>query len=142
MTKGRKPTPANQKVISGNFRKDRANEDAIEYEAVESLADFPDAPLTLNLDGSEMWNKLGPQLVASKVLQVVDLYVLEQLCYSWQRFRQKARAAIDLTAAEDNAMKSLFAEFGMTPASRCKVTSTGDKKPANKFATNGKRAQG
>jgi len=139
MTKGRKPTPSGAKVITGTFRKDRDNEAAVDYELVE---EFPKAPGYLNADGKDMWKKLGPQLVASKVLQVVDLYALEQLCCSWQRFRAKMKAGMEPSAAEDNAMKSLFAEFGMTPASRCKVTSTGDKKPANKFATNGKRAQG
>lgn len=139
MSKGRKPTPAGAKIITGTFRKDRASEDAVDYELVQ---EFPAAPQHLNLDGVDMWEKLGPQLVASKVLQVVDLYALEQLCCSWQRFRAKMKAGMEPTAAEDNAMKSLFAEFGMTPASRAKVTSSSDKKPANKFANNGQRAKG
>ena len=139
MSKGRKPTPPGAKVITGTFRKDRVNENAVDFEIVE---EFPHPPQHLNLDGVEMWEKLGPQLVASRVLQVVDLYALEQLCCSWQRFRAKMKAGMEPTAAEDNAMKSLFAEFGMTPASRAKVTSSSDKKPANKFANNGQRAKG
>lgn len=86
-----------------------------------------------------MWGDLGRQLVAAKVLQVVDLYSLEQLCFAWQRFRAKAKAGMDLTAAEDTSLKSLFSEFGMTPASRRKVPVGSDEKARNRFAQNGKR---
>lgn len=86
-----------------------------------------------------MWNDLGRQLMGAKVLQIVDLYSLEQLCFAWQRFRQKAKAGMELTAAEDTALKSLFSEFGITPASRRKVPIGQDEKPRNRFAQNGKR---
>ncbi|AVK20255.1 phage terminase, small subunit [Pseudomonas aeruginosa] len=86
-----------------------------------------------------MWNQLGPQLVAAKVLQVVDLYSLEQLCFAWQCFRKKARADMEATAAEQTALKALFSEFGMTPASRRKVSSAGEKQAGNQFAKNGRR---
>ena len=137
MARGRKPTAGNLKVIQGTFRKDREAINAPEFDIVEL---FPEPPGHLNADGVAMWNDLGKQLVAVKVLQVVDLYLLEQLCYSWQRFRQKARAGTELTAAENGAMKSLFCELGMTPASRSKVTAGGEKPAGNKFASNGKKA--
>ena len=133
---GRKPLDEKLKVLTGTFRKDRATEGMPQYELI---SDFPDPPLILNPDGVEMWNKLGSQLVATKVLQTVDLYILEQLCFAWQKFRQKAKAGADITAAENNAMKSLFTEFGMTPASRGKVASSPEDKPKNRFANNGKR---
>lgn len=133
---GRKTLDTNLKLLKGSFRKDRAIKDVAEYDLV---SDFPSSPSHLNTDGAEMWNRLGRQLVACKVLQVVDLYVLEQLCFLWQRFRQKAKAEADITAAENNAMKSLFAEFGMTPASRGKVTPSPENKSANRFASNGRK---
>lgn len=137
MARGRKTTPENKKVIQGTFRKDRADIDAPKFDIVE---EFPQPPLHLNADGVAMWKDLGKQLVAVKVLQVVDLYLLEQLCYTWQRFRQKARAGSDSTAAETGALKSLFCELGMTPASRSKVHASGEKPAGNKFASNGKKA--
>jgi phage terminase small subunit len=85
-----------------------------------------------------MWRRLGDQLVSARVMQVVDLFSLEQLCYAWQCFRKKAKAEMEATAAETTALKSLFSEFGMTPASRAKVTSSGEKEKGNKFAANGK----
>ncbi len=46
---------------------------------------------------------------------------------------------MDITAAEDTALKALLSEFGMTPASRRKVAQGGDgKKTGNKFGALGK----
>ncbi|TQT50527.1 P27 family phage terminase small subunit [Xanthomonas perforans] len=130
--RGRKPTAPALKVIAGTARPDREVPDVPEFDLID---DFPDAPQHLNADGAAMWRDLGPQLVAAKVLRVVDLYALQQLCYAWQRMVMKQKAGMDITAAEDTAFKALMSEFGMTPASRRKVSSGGDsKKPGNKFA--------
>lgn len=136
MARGRKPTAPALKVLKGTNQPCREKPAAPEFDLVEV---FPDAPQHLNSDGAAMWDRLGPQLVAARVLQVVDLYSLEQLCFSWQCFRKKAKADMESTASETNALKALFAEFGMTPASRARVTSGGDKPKGNKFGNNGKR---
>lgn len=136
MTRGRKPTAPNLKVLAGTTRPDREEKDAPEFDLID---DFPDAPQHLNRDGAEMWESLGRQLVAAKVLQVVDLYSLEQLCFAWQCFRKKAKADMEATAAETTALKALFSEFGMTPASRRKVSSGGDQQKGNVFAGNGRK---
>lgn len=132
---GRKATPPALKILSGTNRPDREVPDAPEFDLVEN---FPAPPQHLNVDGAEMWNNLGPQLVSARVLQTVDLYSLEQLCFAWQCFRKKAKADMEATAAELTALKALFSEFGMTPASRRKVSSGGDKAPENKFSGNGR----
>ncbi len=131
MARGRKPTPPNLKVLAGTTRPSREVPDAPEFDLV---TEFPEAPQHLNVDGCAMWRELGPQLVAAKVLQLVDLYHLEQLCYAWQRFRAKAKAGMDITAAEDTALKALFSEFGMTPAARRRVATAGEKPAGNKFS--------
>jgi phage terminase small subunit len=129
--RGRKPTAPHLKVIAGTDRPDREAPDAPEFDLIE---EFPPPPEHLRVDGALMWNQLGPQLVAAKVLQVVDLYALQQLCYQWQCMCAKQRAGIEINAAENTAFKGLLSEFGMTPASRRKVSSGGDaKKPGNKF---------
>lgn len=134
--RGRKPTAPALKVIAGTDRPDREAPDAPEYDLV---TEFPDPPQHLNADGAAMWLDLGPQLVAARVLQKVDLYALQQLCYAWQRAVAKQKAGMDITAAEDNALKALWSEFGMTPASRRKVAAGGEKPAGNKFRGNGKR---
>src|SRR5690625_1293095 len=122
--RGRKPTAPALKVIAGTDRPDREAPDAPEYDLV---TEFPDPPQHLNADGAAMWLDLGPQLVAARVLQKVDLYALQQLCYAWQRAVAKQKAGMDITAAEDNALKALWSEFGMTPASRRKVSAGSQK---------------
>lgn len=136
MTRGRKPTAPQLKVLAGTTRPDREVTDAPEFDLID---DFPAAPQHLNVDGSEMWKSLGHQLVAARVLQVVDLYSLEQLCFAWQCFRKKAKADMESTAAETTALKALFSEFGMTPASRRKVSSGSEKPKGNAFAGNGRK---
>ncbi|RMH96306.1 hypothetical protein, partial [Stutzerimonas nitrititolerans] len=69
----RKPTAPHLKVLQGTSRPDREVPDAPEYDLIE---EFPDPPIHLNADGADMWNRLGPQLVAARVLQVVDLFSL------------------------------------------------------------------
>ena len=130
----RKPTAPHLKVLAGTSRPDRETPDAPEFDLIE---DFPEAPQHLNPDGAQMWANLGRQLVQARVLQVVDMYSLEQLCFAWQRFRQKAKAGMELTASEDQSLKALFSEFGMTPASRRKVSSGAEKPKSNAFAGNG-----
>jgi len=130
--------PQTMKVISGTDRKDRQDPpDMPKYDIVDN---FPPAPQHLTPDGAEMWNKTGPQLVAAGVLQVVDLAPLEQLCFAWQTFRKKAKADMEVTASEHNALLSLFSQFGMTPAARRRVmASIAEAPPTNRFAANGRR---
>lgn len=142
--KGRKPLPKGLKVIQGTFRPEREPDQP--FPDFEPVATFPEAPQHLNPDGRDAWNDLGPKLVAAGVLQVVDLYPLEQLCYAWQRFRKLAKADMDITASQDNALKALWSEFGMTPASRRRVAANlidpdaaKTAAPQNKFANVGKR---
>jgi phage terminase small subunit len=130
--------PRGLKIIAGTDQP--ARRDAIDPPQFEPVREFPPAPQHLTTDGAELWNELGPQLVACGVLQIVDLYALEQLCYAWQRFRKKAKADMEVTASEDNALKALWQEFGLTPAARRRVVaSVSDGKPANRFAAHGKR---
>lgn len=146
MPNPRKP-PA-LKLLAGTDRKDR--QEPADVPKFEQVTEFPEAPQTLNADGAKAWQDLGPQLVAAGVLQVVDLFALEQLCYAWQRFRKKAKADMEMTASDDNALKALFSEFGMTPAARRRVAAnlaeppgvpdaSATKPRGNAFAGIGKR---
>ena len=137
---GPAPTDPAFKVIAGTFRPDRdaRDDEVVSFPVIEANA-FPEAPQHLNPDGALMWKTLGPELVHCGVLQTVDLFALEQLCYAWQLFRIKAKAGMDINVAESGALRSLFAEFAMTPAARrrvIKVAQGGQSK--NKFAKHNK----
>lgn len=134
MTRGRKPTAHNLKVLAGTARPDRERNDSVPFDMVTN---FPLAPQHLNPDGAAMWNELGPQLLAAGTLKIVDLYQLQQLCYCWQRHVKKQKADMDITAAEDNALKGLFSEFGMSWNARQKLSSATKKE--NSFSGNGRK---
>jgi len=103
------------------------------------VEEFPEPPQYFNTDGVDMWNDLGPKLLGAGVLSVVDLYQFQQLCYSWQCHVAKQKAGMSITAADDNALRGLFSDFGMSWNARQK--SGGAEKPkGNKFGNNGKRA--
>lgn len=138
---GRKAKSPNLKLLQGTARPDRDAKDMPEFAPVR---EFPVPPQHLNPDGAFAWSDLGPKLVAAGVLQEVDLYPLEQLCYAWQRFRKKAKADMEITASEDNALKALWSEFGMTPAARRRVAANlldpdAQTPKGNAFAGIGKR---
>lgn len=132
----RKPTPHNLKVIAGTDRPDRAP--PADMPEFDSVAKMPEAPMHLDPNGRELWYDVGNKLIDAKVLQSVDLYALEQLCIRWQCMRKFAQAGVPNSAADDMALKALFSEFGLTPASRRKVGSVdSSKKQGNAFAARG-----
>jgi phage terminase small subunit len=45
---------------------------------------------------------------------------------------------MDITAAEDTALKMLYSEFGMTPVARKRVTAGAEKNKGNRFSGFGK----
>lgn len=120
MTRGPAKTPTEMKVIAGTFRKHRDRETAPSpiFPAIERM---PDAPKDLDAAGREMWRELGGMLAACGVLRVVDLYALQQLCYCWQRFRQRAEHGMPVKPSSVRALRGLFAEFGLSPAARRRV---------------------
>jgi len=113
--------PDELKVITGTFRRDRADPAGAPH--FGKLTEFPPAPQHLNADGAAMWRELLAELGTPGVIQASDVYALEQLCYAWQRFRKNSRAGVAVKSSEQNALRSLFAEFGLSPAARHRVIS-------------------
>ena len=131
VTRGPKPKPLRLRVINGNATAEQRENQAVSYTPV---VDFPSPPAHLNEDGRELWNTMSRELVASRVMEVVDIYALQQLAYLWQRHLQKARANEDMNAAENTVIKALLAEFGATPSSRRRVAESGsNSKTKNRF---------
>lgn len=135
MASGRKRVPPNLKVIQGTVQPGRAEPELDESQLLQAA---PGAPQYLNVDGKDMWDSVTKRMSVAKVLQEEDLYLIEQACYAWQRFRQKAVAGMPITASEDNAMKAMFSELGMSPASRLKAGAGAGESKKNRFANNGR----
>lgn len=126
--------PARLKILQGTARP--GDVDYVGFSPVSEF-EFPEPPPYLNVDGAELWRTFGRELIGSEMLQVVDLYALQTVCYAWQRFVLKAKAAGDISAADLNALRTLFAEFGATPDSRRAVGGArgtpGPQPSANRF---------
>jgi phage terminase small subunit len=132
--------PPSLKSISGTDQPCRRGENDPPPPDFEPVRAFPVPPQHLNVDGAAMWSELGPQLVACGVLQLPDLFALEQVCVAWQQFRKKAKADMEITASEHNALRGLLSEFGLSPAARRRVVANiTDAPPQNRFASHGRK---
>jgi P27 family predicted phage terminase small subunit len=63
--------------LQGTFHKYRNPEKEAEFSEVKKI---PPPPGTLNRYGKSLWRRIGPELLASKILTAADLPVLEILC--------------------------------------------------------------
>lgn len=140
MTAGRRPKPAQLKVLEGNFRKDRDNHGANEQRPIG----LPDCPKWLPRSAKKYWNEIGPQLEKAGLISVLDQAAFAAHCDSYGKFEEITRKLktleemIDYTPQNyavqsvyfqirnklwDQVMKS-SSEFGLTPAGAGKVRAT------------------
>lgn len=94
----------------------------------------PEPPDYLNEHGRELWNDLAGEMVAAGIMQRTDVWPLRQLCVLWERFMAARAGEGEFLAADNSNMRLLFAEFGMTPASRRRVAPSGSEDKGNPFA--------
>lgn len=140
--RGRKPKPTAFKLLTGNPGKRRINGAEPDLPSVDP---FTSVPSVLKDDrASAEWRRLAPMLSASKVLTEGDRASLIALCQQWSRYldaTEKAEAAGLIVKAPSGypmpnpylgvANKALahctklWAELGLTPSSRARVTTSG-----------------
>ena len=119
-----KRKPSGLKLVEGTDRKDRAVDEP-EYEPTNG-AEPPDWLLP---GAVAEWNRLTELLESQRVLTDADLTMLGHLCnYHEKVVRTWPHAAV-LTQ-----LRMMYLEFGLTPASRAKVSKTGEGRDANPFA--------
>jgi len=111
----RTPKPLQLHVIDGT-RPHGAH--GVEY---TPLAELPPPPPTVGVHGRELWERFGRATHAAGLLQELDVFALEVLAVMWDRFQTAARSGDELNAASLQAMRTMFSEFGATPAARRKV---------------------
>ena len=134
---GRRPEPAQLKVLQGNFRKDRHSHGAGEQRPVG----LPECPKWLPRSAKKYWNELGPQLEKAGLISVMDQAAFAAHCDSYGKFEEitkklkRVEDMIDETPQGyavqhvffqirnklwDQVMKSA-SEFGLSPAGASKV---------------------
>lgn len=133
MPNPRKPTDL--KVLQGTDRPDRANPDEPKYEATSGSAppDWLDGP-----EAVKEWGRIVAILEEHRVLTAADLSALGHLCNLHAVCVKKTRLGGGPTAAELTQLRLFYTEFGLTPASRSKVSSVGDSASKSKYAGIGK----
>lgn len=138
---GRKRLPDNIKLLRGTDNKSTTmNPDQPKYANV-----VPEPPEHLDEQSLVMWNRVTDMLHAAGVLQLADHTALQILAETYGEWRNadmnvKADGMIYHTETADGApmirpnpavaqradaarrLQSMLSEFGMTPASRSKVT--------------------
>lgn len=133
---GRKKKPTNLKILQGTFRADRANKN-------EPMPDpcIPEAPDHLSKDALIEWGRITNELKKLGLITNVDMVALSIYCQTWGRvikyekivnekgeLYKTSNGNIQLSPAMWVLNKAIeqshkfLSEFGLSPASRAKVT--------------------
>ena len=137
MARGRRPGPAQSKVIQGNFRPDRhAHGPRVD-------TGLPPCPKWLDRQAKKHWSAIGGQLAAAGLISVIDGDVFAAHCDTVARFAEVCSKLKDVEQALDDTpngfmvQSALFTvrsklfdqllksarEFGLTPAARSAIKS-------------------
>jgi P27 family predicted phage terminase small subunit len=143
MTAGRKPKPTNLKLIQGTYRVDRANPCEPKPRAI-----IPPCPEFLQGEAKKQYQKTAKKLARIGLMTELDDLALAMLCQGWAEYLeatdQVKKSGILVKSPNgfpvlnpylivaNQALKkvrSLLAEFGMTPGSRSRIhaAATGDE---------------
>jgi len=141
---GPKPKPTNLKLLQSNPGKRRLN-----FDEFRPLTSIPKCPKHLKGEASREWKRITEELAKYGLVSEVDRNALAMICTLWARYVD-AEVAIEKAAKADPASQGLFVktpngfsvqspwvaisnkameqyrlyltEFGLSPASRTKVT--------------------
>lgn len=139
--RGRRPEPAQAKILKGTFRKDRHQHGA----RVDQRA--PKCPVWLPKHAKRYWREIVPHLEQAGLIALVDSAAFSAHCDSVGRFEEVTRKlqtlddTVDKTPQGYEVQSALFTirnklwdqvmrsaqEFGLTPAGRSKVKDSGQQ---------------
>jgi P27 family predicted phage terminase small subunit len=135
---GRKPIPTEVKRLLGNPGQRPLPKEG-EEPSSPIVYELPPAPDWLGEYGAAEWNRVGPYLIENKMLTEADLLTFGAYCSNVDmlieaKIQIKERGitvfgargpvrnpALASFAAASTTLRSLAAEFGMTPSSRARI---------------------
>lgn len=131
--------PAHLKSIAGTTRADRPDPPAIDLPLVAAIPEPPD--WLPSAHAIKEWNRLAPILFRLGLLTEGGLSALAMLCALHGNLVQMWTAGVKPTGHLIAQWRSLYNDFGLTPAAQGKVKAIGETEgqPANRFGRNGKR---
>lgn len=146
MSRGRKQTPADLKLLAGNPGKRPINR------GPDFKSGAPECPAWLPEDARDEWARITEELVRLGVLALVDMPALSAYCGAWYLYKRamddiqkngltlanhtkygtvhKKNPAVNVADRAMMQIRGLGSEFGLTPASRGKI---GTKPPADEL---------
>ena len=149
MKKGRKSKPSALRLVQGNPGHRPVNED----EPAPRKIFAPPAPRTFSKVEKAKWKKLCKQLSECRVLTELDLDALEMYVRSWHTMmvaladvKKRGKLILNATGGEVwnpswteykhavSVVRSLQAEFGLTPSSRTGIVATADDEGKERWA--------
>lgn len=134
---GRPPKPTAIKVLQGNPGKRPLNHDEAQF-----THEMPKCPTHVKREARREWKRVSQELYDAGLLESVDRAALAAYCIAYGRWVKatKELEGVELTLMTESGytypnpllsiaksaseeMRRYMADFGMTPASRAKVTS-------------------
>ena len=144
----RKVVPKKLKVIKGTFRNCRANPKEPDYPT-----ELPEMPDCLGETGKKEWKRMSEILLPQGLLSKIDMAALAAYCQSYGNWhdaekqlngenriittpngRDVPNPLIGIINKYADHMRKFLIEFGMTPASRSKVSAKKTKKKKDAWA--------
>jgi phage terminase small subunit len=129
--------PASLKVVAGTERKDRVCTPPVDLPILDALPEAPD--WLPNGHAVKEWSRLGPILVANKLLTQGGVSALGMLCALHGKIVQLYAAGESPTGHMLAQWRNITNDFGLTPAAQGKVKPVGEAPAKNAFAKNGTR---
>jgi P27 family predicted phage terminase small subunit len=145
---GRRPKPTQLKLLEGNPGKRALNRNE------PKPTGKPTCPAHLDKRAKAEWTRISKELYAIGLLTAVDRAALAAYCQCWSRWveaEEKIRETSLVVASKKSGypiqnpyvgiantaldqMRKFLVEFGLTPASRTRLSIDGDKSGSDPFA--------
>ena len=138
-------TPTKLRVMRGNPAKRPL---PVGEPAPAQLEQVPEPPAILGAAAEREWRRLAPELMRLGLLTVADLGMFTAYCQTFgrwyeaeQELKQQALATpnkggqvwLRISESASKEMRQYASEFGLTPASRTRLTGIDVAKPPAKF---------
>lgn len=128
--------PPHLRMIAGSRRPAAPGAD------LPTLDRLPDPPDWLpNGHALREWQRLGPMLVANRLLSDAGLVAFGHYCALHGSLARLYEGGLAPTAAQVTALRQFAAEFGLTPTAAARVRPAPEGNPTNPFAKFGRRTE-
>jgi P27 family predicted phage terminase small subunit len=143
---GRPRVPTKLKIIKGTDQPCRTNPDEPDPET-----EIPEIPHHLSYEAKVEWNRMAPILEEMGLISKIDMAAFAMYCQSWGDFvkagnminrigrspkdsKERQNLSMWMKESKDARLMAhkFLVEFGLTPASRTRVSSKKKKEPDKK----------